>query len=593
MSSVVTDNKNIPPSEQFICSDDSDDMADLMIEVRRYLTGTKIEGSMTVPRFGLLSIKAETTPIYVYDHPALMKITNTAFTDGVHIFVAAPFMRKLEQESVESKGAEYGIEPLIMHELMHMLLGHIGRLKNFPHDVANRAEDLVINSKLQLAFPAMKWTKTISEVGLGFKSSEAEKYAVLAEETVARMLMEERERQKEKEEKNKQQGGGGQGQQQPGQNGQQQGQGGGGQGQSKPQNGKGQKGSGQGGGKKEQGSQGDGSGGQGEPDPNGENGWSDIHHVPLEDLIQTLEENGLTGIMNALELPSSDSVEEIAKIQEGVLSKDVEAVSKAELGRMQAGDKYPGGHIIDAAAERIKGLSVGKLEWKLGVRDEVFGGGMRFNFSEEAPDPMFYIPGEEMGLSDPVWLGCQLPHSPEDVVIVVCDTSGSVSPELLREFASEILTLKKGASSISDTASEIILLSADTALRGEATVITEDNMEEMLTQGVNFYGRGGTDIAKCLHDTMGLDIVKNKKIRSFIYMTDGYDERPPKSVFQPYLDKGIRFAFVIDSKSTLIQEWVRDTSEYARVYPIAPGYTVDLTENQMSTDKNPMKNRIK
>lgn len=551
MSSVV---KKEVEENQYICSDANDDMAEIMVEVKKLMSGTKLDGGYVIPRYGLLSLKAANTPMYVYDHPALEKITNTAFTDGVHIFVCAKFLRKLVQEEDDSKGTEFACEPLIMHELMHMLLGHTHRLRMFPKDIANKAEDLVINSKLQLGFPQMKWTKTISELGLGFKASEAEKYAVLSEETVARMLIEEDSKKKDKKDGKD----GKKGQQGQGQGGKQQG-------------GKGGKGDQEGG----EGSQG------GKGDQEGGEEWSDTHTVTLEDLIKTLEEAGLQNILETLELPASEDIDQIAKIEENTQLKDIECIEKAAAQKAAIGGKYPGGHIVDAAAERVKGLTEGKLEWKLGLREWILGGGMRFKHFEDEADQLYYLEASEMGLTDEIYMGSPVPHSPEETVLCLIDTSGSVDQKMLRQFISEVLNLKKGVSGVSDTASKVILLSADTVLRGQAVEIDENNVDEMLEAGVQVFGRGGTDLAGSLDMAMNLELIKSQKIASVVYFTDLCDVPPPRERFEKYLEKGMRFAY-ITTPHTYSEEFAKAVSAYARVYPIEDGVAVDLTEEALS-----------
>lgn len=554
MSSIQ---QNVSEERAQLCSDDSDDMAEFIADLKKMMGGTIIEQGIPLPRYGLISLKVATTPIYVYDHPAFMKITNTAFTDGVHIFVCAKFLRKLVEEEEASSLLKHGAEPLIMHEVMHMLLGHVNRLRQFPKDIANKAEDLVINAKLQLAFK-MEWTKTLSEVGLGFKPGDAEKYSTLAEETVARQLMAEMEddtKKKKQDQKNKgnnqqkQQGGGSSG------------------GQS----------AGSGSEKNEGGEQ----GGQGDQ----EEEWSDMHTIPLEDLIKTLEENGLEHIKDILELPASDNSEEIAKIEENIVLKDIELIEKAAAQKAQVGGKYPGSHIVDAAAERIKGLTEGKLSWKLGLKEWILGSGMNFRVSDEEADMLYHIDPAEMSLSDPIYVGSPIPHAPEEAILCLLDTSGSVDQKMMKEFISEVLTLKKGVSGVSDTASKVILLSADTVLRGEALEITEENVDSLLEQGVNVFGRGGTDLANSLDQSMKLDLVKSNKITAVVYFTDLCDFPPPKARFQDYLDKGIKFVYVT-TPHMRSEEFIKGVKDYARVYVIEEGTEVDLSDTAMEVPVN-------
>lgn len=572
MSGVITDkskNKSIlnkQAEEQYLCSDVNDDMAAVMVEAKKYISGTKLEGQYVVPRFGLLSLKAQNTPMYVYDHPSLKKITNTAFTDGVHVFVDADFLRTLVQEEEASKGTSYGVEPLVLHELMHMLLGHTTRLRHFDPIIANKAEDYVINAKLQLSFPDMKWCPTIAELGLGFKAGEAETYATLSEETVARKLQAEENKKKEKEKDKDKKDGKSQGN----------------------SSGQGQKGDKQ--------DDKDGKGGKGDKQEGSGNKqdeeYSPIHHIPLEDLIKTLEEAGLQNVLDKLELPDSDDIEGIAKVEENVQLKDIECIEKAAAQKSQMGGKYPGAHIVDAAAERIKGLTEGKLEWKLGLKEWILGSGMRFRLSEEEPDLIFHVDAKDMNLDNEIYTGSNLPHSPEETVLCLIDTSGSVSNEQLKEFISEILNLKKGVSGVSDTASEVIVLSADTVIRGQPVEINDSNVDDMLANGMNIFGRGGTNLAHSLKAAMELELLKEKKVSSVVYFTDLCDTPPTKKDFQEYIDKGMAIAF-ITSKHTYQEEFAKAVKDFARVYSIEDGMSVDLTENNLDTDVNTRRNKIR
>ena len=179
----------------------NDDMADLLHEYLTKLRGPiTLSTGGTVPRFGVLTLLAMKTPIFCYDHPRLKKIANTAFTDGRSVFVDADFMRKLVQQEEDTGGKLSGVLFLLMHELMHKLFAHVGRLKNIPPKIANIAEDMVINGKLIKGFDSLKPVPLLYEVGVGMKPEEAEKYHEMAEEVVAEMLMRQEYQKKKKKE---------------------------------------------------------------------------------------------------------------------------------------------------------------------------------------------------------------------------------------------------------------------------------------------------------------------------------------------------------------------------------------------------------
>lgn len=540
---------------------ENDEIADQMQDMKLWVSGDKMESGFLVPRFGLLSLKMRNTPMYAYDHPALMKLSNTAFTDGVHIFIAADFLRQLNKEEDATKGMEQGGVPLILHELMHMLMNHTRRLTQFPKDVANEAEDLSINAKLQTGFQEIRWVPSLREVGLAFRTGDVERYAKLAEETIAREILEQRK------DNNKNKNGDGKG---------------------KGKGGKGSKSSGGG----QQGDPGE-QGEPGEQDGEGqeqekEEGWDNNHTVSLEELVDILNENGLDDILEKLELPqSSEDVEQIAQIEEQVRLKDIDAIQKAAAQKAQMGGKYPGAHIVDSCAELVKGFTEGKLQWRLGLKSFMFGDGMRFRYTEVEPGDIYYVNPKEMGLTTEIFVGSDLPHKPEEVVLCLIDTSGSVDQSQLKGFLSEIFGLKRENAGVGDTASEVIVLYADTVLRGQAVEITEDNVDELMEKGIGVNGRGGTDLANGLRSAMKLPLLKEKKISSVCFFTDLCDTPPKKSDFP----ENMPLCF-ITMPHTMSDEFARAVKDFARVYAIEAGGEVDLSEDHLQGSVNTRKRKV-
>ena len=520
-------------------------------EVVQFLNSdVRIDG-MLMPRFGVLSLILRTTPPYVYGHPALKDICKTAFTDGVHIFVCDDFFRKLQNDCREAKGAEYGIEPLILHELMHKMFNHVQRLHQFPKQLANKAADLSINTKLRSGFPEIEWCKSLRETGLGFKPGDIEKYLPLAEESIARELMaEEMKEQKKKEQQGQSQ------QNQQGQNG--------------------------------------GNSQSGEPeselndgvsqDVGGEfNGDDDDHLHTIKDVIEALEEAGLDEVKEILNLPDSDDVEEIARIQEENEQRQHEAMQQAIAQAQQCGGKYPGQHIVDAAAEYMKGFAKGKLSWKMALREMVLGDGMKFRPSFENVSDVAFVPEVEKELGTPLYLPTELTHKAEETVLVLIDTSGSVSSDDIRAFLTEIFELKTASENNGDSASEILVISADTVMRGEIVEINDENVDEMMSQGMKIFGRGGTNLGESLKTALALPVMKEKKIRAVIYCTDLYDA-PPR-----YADLGVPegtsivYVAAPSTHSSHIEEFARAVESYARVVEIKSGQEVDLEDAKNMT----------
>lgn len=561
----------------------NDDMAQLIHDYLVFLRGQDMQGN---PRYGVLSLLAIQTPIYVYDHPAFRKIANTAFTDGIHCFVDASFMRKLVDQEEASDGRQLGVIFLLLHELMHKLLYHVDRLRNYPPVIANIAEDMVINGKLIKGFK-LDPVKLLAEIGHGMKSEEADKYYKMAEETVAEMLLiQERQKQKKEEEQKKKKQ----------QNGEQ------GQGKSSGKNNPGQKGqpgSGAGGssgsdGNEEQ-SEGEGSEEENSSDQNqqndgdGEGEYSDIHHVTPEELIKIIEEEGLQDTVGkALNLPSSDDVESIGKKKDQAKLDTVDAIQTALSQAAKSGGTYPGQHIAEEAADLVGGLEKGKLNWKLGIRKHIMGEGLKLQQSDEEADIPWLLTKDTMGV-DPWYSGSLLPHAPDETVLCLVDTSGSTSGGNMRkEFLQEALGLKRGVSSMGDTAREVILLSADTVIRGEPLIINEHNVNQLQNEGVPIFGNGGTDFVRCLKEAMELPLLKKKKVKSVVYFTDCCDFPPSRKEFEEYLNKGMKIVFVT-TPGMWNEQWNRDVSPFAEVYCIEQGTQVDL--EKQAINNNTRKNR--
>jgi predicted metal-dependent peptidase len=570
----------------------NDDMASMMHDYLVALRSPVQINGTTVPRFGVLTLISQNTPIYVYDHPALMQVTNTAFTDGIHVFVAAPFMRKLVQQEMDCDGTKSGVLFLLNHELMHKLYRHVDRLKNIPPHIANIAEDLVINGKLVKGYPQLKPVPLLAETGVGMKPSEAEMYFSMSEEVVAETLLikERKENEKKKKQKSQgqeqdQQGGGGSG------GGQSQ-DGGDPSGQKQKGKGKGQQGGESGEpGDDQQGGGGDQENekGQGEDDE-----YSNIHHITPEELLEIFEEEGLMeGVGKALNLPKRDDIEGIGKMKEKDLLHTTDAVMTAmqDAANMPGGN-YPGAHIATEAYDTIRNLHKGKIKWRLAMRKACQGDGLKMRKTDDLADLPWYLDKGTMGV-DPFYAGALVPHSPEDCVLVLIDTSGSTSGGTMRQqFMSEAVGLQSGNQNQGDMAKEVIVMSADSVVRGKPTFITRNNMQKVLDEGMPIFGNGGTDFSTVLKQAIEMPEMKKKDVKTIVYFTDCECWSPKKEEFQEFLDKGGKILFVC-TKETYSEKFAKDVSPFAEVHVIEDGTEINLDKSNKEIEVNTRKNRIK
>ncbi len=531
------------------------------------IKGEEGQPSFTAPRYGLMSLLLQTTPCFIYNHPRFNAYCKTAFTDGTHIFINQDFYDMMLDDEDASNGTEQGVEPLIMHELSHKLLDHGQRLRQFDSKIANKAADLSINTRLALAYPEMRWVPSLRDTGLGFAPGDSEKYPNISEESIARELTDEDNKKKRQ--------------------GNQQGQG---QGQGKGQS--------PGGGKGKSGGQGQGQqsqtplpvdqqddpseSGSDQPEPPGRFGEEgDNHIITPQELIEMLEEAGLDEVKDLLGLPDSDDIEAIGKMEADSREAQNDACLKAAADAANRGGKYPGQHMLDHAMTHLKNQTAGKIQWKLAIRQLMFGDGQKYAASMEEPAEIAYVDEVEEALGTPLYLPVELPHKSDEVVLVVIDTSGSVSESDLKAFISEIIELKQASANMGDAASEVIVIFADTTIRNGFFVVDDSNIGDIAVNGMPFYGRGGTDLEGSLAQALKLPVMEEKSVRSFIYFTDLYDTAPVRKNLPLPPEAAMLFVAPSSTPASHIEKFARDVADFADVVEIREGAVADIQETTL------------
>lgn len=558
--------------------------------------GVKVE----VPRFGLLTLLLRSTPVLMFDHPVLKQhFGTTACTDGINIFFCEDLYKKVVAEELESGDSKSGIVPVILHELMHKLKDHCDRMHAFTPTESNIATDRHINSLLQISYPEIKWVEHLTRMCISFRPGEKERYSTLSEETIARQVREENQLkrknpkqnsnqqdsqpqqpgQKGKKNQENQQKGGGKGDQkpQPGQPGQQ-GQGGVGeqnQGDEHTDPGSEQKNSSEQGNKSDKGSKGDN---QQQGSDFGAEG--DNHFHTIKDTIEAFKDAGLEEHLERLSLPSNaDDVEQIGAVKEAEKLRKVDAVNRGADYQRQASGRMPGGPVLDAAKEYVKGFSKGKITWQMAVRKAVHGDGMKFQYTMDDPGPYFVMDEVTELIGNPLYIGAEIPAKSNNVFVFLFDTSGSVSRADLVAGLSEAMTCKRGNSS-NDEASEIVILFADTELRDGYIEVNEENYNDVMKNGINVFGRGGTDLNEALRSAMCHPVVKKKKIEGIVFVTDGYDTPPTKASLGLGDKQDMRIVYLIvpgGQDPASMENFYRTVSEYSTVVPIREGVEVDMS----------------
>ncbi|WP_019025496.1 MULTISPECIES: hypothetical protein [unclassified Thioalkalivibrio] len=529
-----------------------DKMQDILEEYVEFFSGNNASG---VPRFGALSILLRSTPVYCYDHPMLTQVCRTAFTTGHHIFFHRDFLAMLIKEDAESRQRgekTQSLIPVLAHEGMHMMLKHLQRMRGIHPRAANIAADAYINPRVEeiLSEAGMRCGPVFtggsifpgetkpSPPALGMSEEEKANYKGLSEEAIAIV------QKKEREEKRKQQ------QNQPG-------------GQGDP------------GGSGAPGIPDDGDGPQnplGGDDPNDPSG--NDHLVSVSDLKKALDKAGLKGVADKLKISDADTSKKQEALDKEADAKVQAALSEAREIRKQSesASRMPGGHVEDEIQEVIDIAAKSKLSWLDSVRHLIQGEGALIDYNDDIPHEIYYLEEDEIGF-EPFYDGSGVPYVNENVVLFLVDSSGSMDREILSEVVTEAFGMVRQQD---DASPELVVMSADTVIRGKPTILREDNWEEALASGgFGISGRGGTSFAEPINQAVEW-ATKNlgKRVSALIYASDMGAPAPRRSELPEEMPPTV---FIYPKSCQAHAEAIRgQLSEYAEVVAIEDGTTVDL-----------------
>lgn len=400
----------------------------------------------------------------------------TAFASATNIFFTEKFLEKL---------TDAGTLFVLLHEAAHICYGHGRRRGSRNPKKWNIACDFLINGHLMYTIMPAIIGKPIAAtdmftgrpIGVGMTpSSESQMRDFISREMIEEDIhyfLEEEEKQgrlteyqeaSEDGEGNEAGGGGGGG-----------GSGGGGPG----------KGSGKGKGKQKTG------------DTDLRERHLDDHSVNGAELRKQLEKQGPEGkdLADRMGLPETNEEEE--KIQ-----KDTENIIRNTLART-ASDNSPGGRINSYMKGMIKKKDgISPLSWKItlgeAIKGSVEGEMYRNKRQQDRLSQLSMIPSmrEKMGLSRRIHIPALTPKSNTPNILVILDTSGSVSEDEMSLYLREIYSLAKEAGEAS-----ITIVTSDTDVRTKVKFNTSD-AEQM--NNILFGGGGGTDmlapLVQCVAD---------------------------------------------------------------------------------------------
>lgn len=540
----------------------------------------------SLPRHGIFSIVGRRTNFYIYDHPAINNLCQTAFTTGDAVFFQKDFFASLleKRQILDPSGEQNNLlEFILTHELSHILKMHFSRLKNYTPDEANLIGDMNINLEIRRTF---QWKYPQEQVidFVGFREIDMDLYGHLSEESIGRVFMLKRneilardginvdtasisqkmnalneviwgERAKENDKSKTSSTSNGDKTQKNGidENSDS---------------------------KSDDGSENNSpTNNSDEHKGDGSHNNSDEHMVSNEDLANALIEAGDKELADKLGISPDLSDEEKAKAIQVAKDKLTNDLAEAQNDRKRAENKgvsIPGKHIEDALDDSLKVDRQAKIKWNLAVQEMIYGNGMESIENDGLMDDIFFIDPSDMGLNDNVYIPAQIPFEEnKGSYIFILDTSASMTMNDLEESTAEIQGMLEG---IENDETKIFLVSSDTVSRGDVLEINAGNIVEKFEE-LKLYGRGGTDLTSGIVSAMELvqKDFPDYPISGIVFGTDLGDNPPSKEDLPDDLPPVI-FITSPDSYNTHFHAAVND---FATVVTIEDGSEADFN-NEMS-----------
>ena len=473
---------------------------------RASLTKTERVGNTAaaVPRVGIYIVLFETLPLVVYDHPAMLSLCDTAFTEGTRVYWSAEFLERLFKEDREQMAeGKQSLLPLFLHEMTHVLYEHSKRnrvtaveadkqgvlkavLSSEDLAIQKLAREYVVNATVWHTMAELQNRygrgflpgKTISQ-GVGYNEADAKRFFGLSEVQVEGILREEIDRYRSIIEAMIQ-------------------------------------------------SLQDAESDDGDVNQNGnQDGSRRVSTIGMDDEITTvslaraLSQRGAPHLVKEIGLADPDDA--AAQASQEARAKDavVQAAQKTmqirrDLERLGLdSSSMPGGHVENYVERSLKVNARGSLSFDTAMQAILAGEGSQYQYSDDPAfvDPIAFINPEEMGLTDAPYLGMSVPHQTDRHIAVVLDTSGSMNG-LLEPFSREVYGL------VQDLAGrvKISLIPADTAVRGDVQEL--DLWQAQDLQEIRTDGEGGTDLVDVLHQVVDHYRQLGKRLAHIVYLSD-------------------------------------------------------------------------
>ena len=482
-----------------------------------------------LPRYGVLSILARRVPFHLYDHPALVALCDTAFTDGIHVFVNTHFLAEVtdgDRRAAADGSVRHSMVLVLLHELCHILYRHHGRLPpHAPPLLWAIACDITINARLLAAYPRLR-PGPIFDDAWGTRPGDGDRYLGQSEEHVLLGLWDVPEPDDAEfvaALKEALAAGGG--------------------------------------------------AANGALDARGAPQDVHGHLVAPETLARTLEEAGLEHVRRTLDLPEpgdEPAFEQLAWLGELRLGGDLDRAR--ELAEQHPrGAAISGAHMEESWGEWVDAGARGRVSWRSLLRDLVLGDGMAYEPSDEVPSELYFVEPAQMGLASPLYLGSLAPAGPGGVALCLVDTSLSVSAETLSAFIGELVALVEEGCV---RAEQLFLVSADSTLRSEVRCFALHELaaapEQLLLEG-----RGGTDIGRVLDEALRWAGEQGEfpasELEAVVYFTDLVDRPPERAALPESLPKLLFLA----PPTSAVRRFGKAVEDFATVAEIRDGTIID------------------
>jgi hypothetical protein len=136
--------------------------------------------------------------------------------------------------------------------------------------------------------------------------------------------------------------------------------------------------------------------------------------------------------------------------------------------------------------------------------------------------------------------------SNEGTVLCLVDNSRfDYGVHLRKVFLQEALNVEKN-----EGGKEIILMSADSVIRGEPVLINKNNVNKLKDTGIPIFSESN-DFVLCLKHALNSSVMKDKNLGTVIYFSDSPEQIPTKAEFEEYLNKGVNIYFTTTSGHTI------------------------------------------